>query len=1005
VKVDLYQGDTFIKFFSCVLTNVMKYLSAMLPSPFLAVMFILASAVLPLYQASGQLVPPGTPAGKTSIAYEDEPFVNYTSGDGGAGFVKFSIILTQPGTVYFQDSNLFPFHYNFASQHLEPFLGMTATQFDAVSLRRSGQQVVLGAVIIPPTGEREYGIQFVGYDPYPKEDVKAWIDAVKASVIANPDATAVYIPSFEQKARAELDREWFASQGIEVDGIERWIQSDSIYSHGWAFGRLVFVPGGEIGEAYAAGVLKPADVLLTDGVPAEVPFVAGILSLSAATPNSHVAILARNQRVPFAWISRESEQQRVQALVGREVLVRASVTNGLRVSAADEGLSSQVRAQILKLKQPPPVSIRARKPFGALSADPTSLTPRDIMFFGGKAANFGLLRRTIPDRSPKAIAFSFDLWSQFMSNVNPDSGLTLREEIEQRLGGFTYPPDIAAASAALDEVRDLIRKKVKFTDTQKSAILDALTGAGFQSTRMLRFRSSSNVEDTEQISGAGLFESFNGCIADSLDGNDTGPCGCAPEEPNEKTVLSAIEKVYASFYNDNAWLERLRFGIRESTVGMAVLVHENAPDADEMANGVVTITRRRDSQSVEFELKIVSQYGAISVTNPEGGAKPEIVLGGQSGAQGEPYVYTQQHSDLVPLGANVMTWEADYRELTALLVQVAEGYARLFPTKKTFTLDLEFKKLQPGQLQVKQVRELVQPARKLVTPILLNEPIEFVVYQSEFGDAFAFHRLKCFLATETRNLRLTPNALSASVHRDATFDFLRGDTLAEMANGPRGFPGYRFARKGAGVHNERWKAELVRRSTVFRLRTTFPTRADLEIGPVVTQRDCAHTLIALYRSPQPYLDFEDVKSRTSDAVTLIPRDSLIPDPTVQTRRIQTLGGVVIDPRFFWPDYRDAPNTIIKTFPLAAWENTTITGLTSQPLVLTSEFAQTYAPGHHNFIEVFLYEPALDPTVNAEQKTELQNANIRLIHVYHDRLLGGSDVVRVLGFDGQVRTLP
>ena len=33
---------------------------------------------------------------------------------------------------------------------------------------------------------------------------------------------------------------------------------------------------------------------------------------------------------------------------------------------------------------------------------------------GGKAANFGFLRRTVPDNSPEAIAFTFDLWDQFM---------------------------------------------------------------------------------------------------------------------------------------------------------------------------------------------------------------------------------------------------------------------------------------------------------------------------------------------------------------------------------------------------------------------------------------------------------------------------------------------------------------------------------------------------------------------------------------------------------------
>src|SRR5687768_2870342 len=111
--------------------------------------------------AFGQLVPPDTAAGKTQLTYEEEPFTNFPEPMRGVGFVKFAVILSQPDTVYFQDSNLFPFHYEFATQHLAPFLGMSRAQFDAVSLRRAGQQVVLGAVLFPRFGgAREFGIQF-----------------------------------------------------------------------------------------------------------------------------------------------------------------------------------------------------------------------------------------------------------------------------------------------------------------------------------------------------------------------------------------------------------------------------------------------------------------------------------------------------------------------------------------------------------------------------------------------------------------------------------------------------------------------------------------------------------------------------------------------------------------------------------------------------------------------------------------------------------------------------
>ncbi|HZJ13626.1 MAG TPA: PEP/pyruvate-binding domain-containing protein, partial [Chthoniobacteraceae bacterium] len=541
----------------------------------------------------------------------------------------------------------------------------------------------------------------------------------------------------------------------------------------------------------------------------------------------------------------------------------------------------------------------------------------------------------------------------------------------------------------------------------KAAILSALTGAGFQPSRMLRFRSSSNAEDTSQFSGAGLYESFNGCIADSQDGDGDGPSHCCPDEPEEKTVLGALEKVFASFYNDNAWLERLRHGIRESQVGMAVLVHENARDEDEMANGVATITRRPGFEPgrAEYEFNIVTQAGAVSVTNPDGGAKPEIVIGGQSGSDNPPFLFTQQHSDLVQLGANVMTWESDYRDLLGLFVKVAKGYAQLFPEKATFTLDLEFKKLVPGVLQVKQVRELPQPRERLVKPILLNEPTEWVVFQGEFADAFAYHRLKCVLTASTLNTKLNAT-LAAPLHRDCTFDFVLNGALSNLGNGPFAWPGYRFLAPRPGLQLDLWKASGEASAVTYRLRSTIPTQADAAVGPVLTQRDFNGRLVAIYKTPQPYLDFDGVvKTRSSDAASLIPRGELIPESALQTRRIQTPAGVVIDPQFHWPDYSDGGFVIIKTFPLAAWDHTTITGLTTSPLVLTDDFAQTYAPGHHNFTEVFLFEPALDPGITPEQRAELEAANIRMIHVFHDRALGFGDTIRVLGFDGAFRLLP
>src|SRR6185436_1075686 len=107
------------------------------------------------------------------------------------------------------------------------------------------------------------------------------------------------------------------------------------------------------------------------------------------------------------------------------------------------------------------------------------------------------------------------------------------------------------------------------------AILAAL--ARFDSGRKIRFRSSTNVEDSERFTGAGLYDSYSGCPADDLDGDNHGPSQCDPREDDERGVFRAIQKVYASFYNENAFLERRRFRLNEAEVGMALLVHHSTP--------------------------------------------------------------------------------------------------------------------------------------------------------------------------------------------------------------------------------------------------------------------------------------------------------------------------------------------------------------------------------------------------------------------------------------------
>ena len=243
---------------------------------------------------------------------------------------------------------------------------------------------------------------------------------------------------------------------------------------------------------------------------------------------------------------------------------------------------------------------------------------------------------------------------------------------------------MAALSKDLSAIRSLFKNTyiTSFTPAQILAIETVLQN-NFDMNENIRFRSSTNVEDSDQFTGAGLYDSYSGCLADDLDGDDDGPCICNPGKTNERGVFRAIRKVFAGFYNDNAFLERLRHDVNEADVGMALLVHHSFPDEIELANGVATLTKGSGSSK---NIMLVTQLGATSVANPESGSIPAEVSVYVS-TYGT-YLTLVTPSSLVPLGAKVMDWEDDYKELSQLLVDAAERF-ELITGKTQYVLDFE----------------------------------------------------------------------------------------------------------------------------------------------------------------------------------------------------------------------------------------------------------------------------------------------------------------------------
>lgn len=76
-----------------------------------------------------------------------------------------------------------------------------------------------------------------------------------------------------------------------------------------------------------------------------------------------------------------------------------------------------IRTNILALRLPPPLQIPAKSAKGQISLSADTLHPADVRYVGGKAANFGVLRQTLPNASPSpALAITFDLWDAYLTN-------------------------------------------------------------------------------------------------------------------------------------------------------------------------------------------------------------------------------------------------------------------------------------------------------------------------------------------------------------------------------------------------------------------------------------------------------------------------------------------------------------------------------------------------------------------------------------------------------------
>ena len=974
---------------------------------------------------------------KTKLSLPSDKFlVEFKASEGGAWvppgtkvpketqWVKFTVLMDDLTTVYFQDGNQLKFHYDFGIAHVPEFDDMTHMAFDGVTLYHAGRRAVMGAVLFSEKNS-EYAIQLVGQDMLPAPMVHFIYQLVDGEIDKPGTLRGLYMPTYEQADGSGEVAEYLAQYNVPVVSAQRWeTGSDAIYSFGWAMGRLVFVEGDKITAAFRNGDLTSDDILLTDHVPAEIPRVAGIVAMNPSTPNSHVAILAKNFGIPFYYEGTAATREELLSLAGREVMLRTSAGWGINSSASgsatlvalEDDLPESFRQAVADYKAPPELEFEIKNKSDTYTLAMNQIKPSDSEFVGGKAAKFSLLRKLIPKNSPDpAIAITFDLWDEFMEQ-RLGNDKSMRHEIDARLAKAHQSGLQSDLADALKTVRDLIRDG-EFVASQRQAIIAALSP--FDRSKKIRFRSSTNMEDSRHFTGAGLYDSYSGCLLDDLDDDTDGPCGCDGSKSEERGVFRAIKRVYASFYNHNAYLERRRFGVDEDDVGMAILVHHSFPDEIELANGVaVSDYNSYSAGSFNMWSDLSTQVGATSVANPDSAAVPEEVYisfyKSSSGSTGRTPTFNKRSSLLQVGRDHVMDWKSDYETLHKLLEKIAPGFSRYAIDRKKYTLDFEYKKVDPDWIVVKQVREVPQP-KELTdpTPILAGGQATLRLFQGETGGGgvFAYHRLKSIWNIDAASRVLETTGQKSSLINAADWTrVVDGETLV-VEDGIAGWLKHRFSTGKRGnetVLVDQWQESRDGEITRYKMSLVIPRWLPDRNSPTVFVGELPVYLEANYSKPLENLSidwqtgkptYKSVKTEEIQLSTFDPNETISLDDLPQDRLLEGKDGKKIEIEFFWPPHPTGP-TAGYTAPLKAWKQTSITGLLDNPLVLKGWFSQTYAPGHHNFWEEFIFEPSMEEGISEELLAEMEEADVKQIYLFIERWRSANAMI--IGFDGEAR---
>ncbi len=527
----------------------------------------------------------------------------------------------------------------------------------------------------------------------------------------------VYMPRDEQaiaKARTWVDPDFPVYLGFEDVDVE-------VYTPGVAYGRVRRFNLQEMEAAVNRGELGWQDIVVVDRVPFDVETViAGIVTGGRQWELSHVNVRMARRGTPNLYVKNALDA--LEQYDGRLVRLEAtrSAVGGDDRYTVEEASLQEAEAWWVEHRPdagPPPAVDREYRSLDDLlqmdtDDDPVPLVGR----VGGKAANLAKLYDFLPERyRVEGFGVPFAWFEDFMEGniildrtVDPPEEVTYRQYVGRLVQDRNFCTDTAYRRELLWDLRARMRYEAELDPALVSSLARRIREVLGDTGVRVRFRSSSNVEDALEFSGAGLYTSTTVCADDSLDPDGDGPSICDLDQEEERTIERGLRVVWASLYNARAWEEREWYQVPQEQASMAVLVTRAFPD--ERANGVAFTGNPQKSSDGRYLIN--AQMGDEPVVGNDPRMMPERdllqldengtvarIYRSRTSVLAQPGVYVLSDGQLLELGALMFQMDRDYPLDT-------EGYRR-----EQALLDFEFKIDAAGQLRIKQVRPFLDKCR------------------------------------------------------------------------------------------------------------------------------------------------------------------------------------------------------------------------------------------------------------------------------------------------------